>query len=367
MSMEIPKFNSPQEEIAFWKKQVEDKQQDLDSLENNFTEYQEFSKQLEEEMERELKACEKKYADMQSQHMRLKNDHENILDKLNGVSKESSKLITNLQDEISKLQTTKQTLLEERRKLEQENDYLERRERASSASINDLTEKLDRVVEENVWMQSELEESKEAADETIQRLRDDIRDLRQELSVRERRKTTSIQGLLSKPPTTEKSKRENPLSMNIPRPTKSQRNRVEDNATSKRSGSLVIVQDLINMVSDLENKISNFKGQKSIVSSSPSPSSNSLTSSSITDPNLLATSPLFKSSNSLSNFSDIVNSLSSKRLNTNSNSLLNSFIEVQKNNSNNNNNNNINDNTNNNINFQNSSSNEINKQAFING
>ncbi|EGC34948.1 hypothetical protein DICPUDRAFT_55455 [Dictyostelium purpureum] len=259
-STEIPIFTTPQEEIQYWKKRLEEKQQDMDDLETSFNEFQDFSKQLEEEMEEELRLCEKKCSDLQSQHARLKNDHETVLDKLNTSNRESSKLINSLQDEVTKLQAIKQTLTEDKRKLEQENDSLERRERASSASVQDLSDKLDKVMEENVWMQSELEESKQIADETIQRLRDDIRDLRLEISVRERKPTLkSSSSSSTEKPNSINTKRENPISFNIPRAQKSQRQKTEDTASSSRAGSLLVVTELINLVSDLENRISNFR------------------------------------------------------------------------------------------------------------
>eukprot|EP01132_Coremiostelium_polycephalum_P002006 gene2006-2468_t len=317
---EVPAFSTPQEEIQYWKKRLEDKQQELDELETNFTEYQEFSKQLEEEMEGELKACEKKYAEVQSQHARLKNDHESLLEKFNQMSRESTKLTNSLQDEVQKLQTIKQTLMEDKRRLEQENDSLERRERASMASANYLTEKLDIVMEENVWIQSELEESKQTADETIQRLRDDIRDLKHELSVRERKPNILIkQASSSTTTTTEKSKRENPMAYNIPRPQKSQRLKADDTPSS-RAGSLVVVSELINLVTDLESRISSFRQSRQTTS-------NSISSPSDSTP----ISPILKSSNSLSNFKDFLPINNNNNNNNNNSSLLNQFLDISNN------------------------------------
>ncbi|KAF2070064.1 hypothetical protein CYY_008621 [Polysphondylium violaceum] len=311
-TVEIPSFSTPQEEIQYWKKRLEEKQQEMDELETSFNEYQDFSKQLEEEMESELKAYEKKYNEIQSQHVRLKNDYEKTLDKLNEHSRESSRLITSLQDEVTKLQTLKQSLMVDKRKLEQDNDYLERRERASDASVHDLSDKLNKVMEENVWMQSELEESKQIADETIQRLRDDIRDLRNELTVRERKPSILNRSANSASSyTSEKSKRENPMSNNIPRPMKSQRQKAEDTASSSaRAASLVVVSDLINLVSDLEAKIANYRkpngGYGDNNSGGSNSSMNSINSFASSPTKLPSpTSPVLKHSNSFSNIKDI--------------------------------------------------------------
>lgn len=72
-------FATPAEEIAYLKKALEDKQQEVDEVESSFQEFQEFSKQLEEEMELELKSNEKKYAELLNVHKRLKEEHENTV------------------------------------------------------------------------------------------------------------------------------------------------------------------------------------------------------------------------------------------------------------------------------------------------
>jgi hypothetical protein len=41
--------------------------------------------------------------------------------------------------------------------------------------VGDLQDRLERVMEENVWLQSELDEQRIQADEQSQRLRDEIR------------------------------------------------------------------------------------------------------------------------------------------------------------------------------------------------
>jgi hypothetical protein len=44
-----------------------------------------------------------------------------------------------------------------------------------TASVADMQERLEKVMEENVWVQSELDEHHAQADESGQRLRDEIR------------------------------------------------------------------------------------------------------------------------------------------------------------------------------------------------
>lgn len=79
-------------------------------------------------------------------------------------------------------------------------------------SVADLQDRLERVMEENVWLQTELDEQKIQMDEQTQRLRDEIRgmlcyylyfvsfilvltlniDLKLEISIMERKQPTEV-------------------------------------------------------------------------------------------------------------------------------------------------------------------------------
>lgn len=58
---------------------MEDKQQELDEADRNFADFQQFSKQLEDEMEQELQGSEKKFADLDSKYRRLKDEYEKLV------------------------------------------------------------------------------------------------------------------------------------------------------------------------------------------------------------------------------------------------------------------------------------------------
>ena len=47
--------------------------------------------------------------------------------------------------------------------------------RELSASIQDITEKANKVIEENAWLQTEFDDQKAKSQEAIQRFRDEIR------------------------------------------------------------------------------------------------------------------------------------------------------------------------------------------------
>ena len=68
------------------------------------------------------------------------------------------------------------------RELEQQNDDLERAKRSTLASLEDFEGRLNIAIERNAFLESELDE-KENLKMVVQRLKDETRDLRQELNV----------------------------------------------------------------------------------------------------------------------------------------------------------------------------------------
>jgi peptidoglycan hydrolase CwlO-like protein len=61
------------------------------------------------------------------------------------------------------------------RELEQQNDELEQRDRESNATIEYLQERIDKMTEQYVLAQGELEDLKSSSDEVIERLKDEVR------------------------------------------------------------------------------------------------------------------------------------------------------------------------------------------------
>jgi len=179
----VPECSNQSEELEFWKNKCEEKQKELSDLEHNFNEFQESSRDLEAEMEKDLERSEKKIKDLTISLEKMKEDYEQQLEKARRNTEESSKLIHSLQAELEKNGRSQRDLLREKQRLEEENDNLERKERQLTASLQDITEKSNRLLEENAWLQTELEEQKLKSQEVIQRFRDEVRELQLELSV----------------------------------------------------------------------------------------------------------------------------------------------------------------------------------------
>ncbi len=103
--------------------------------------------------------------------------------KLNELNTSSHKQISHLQEESAKLKSVKDEMQRYIRELEQKNDDLERNYRCAMFSLDEFESKLEHAVERNALLESELDEKNQLA-ETVQRLRDEARDLKQELAVR---------------------------------------------------------------------------------------------------------------------------------------------------------------------------------------
>jgi nuclear distribution protein NudE len=105
---------------------------------------------------------------------------------LNEINSTTHKQISQLQEELAKLKAVKDEMQKYIRELEQKNDDLERTNRCAMFSLGEFESKLNDALERNAILESELDEKDELA-ETVQRLRDEARDLKQELAVRQQK------------------------------------------------------------------------------------------------------------------------------------------------------------------------------------
>ena len=114
--------------------------------------------------------------------MQLEND--NVLDKLEQCSREYNHQISELETEteLAEIKGIKEKLHKYMQELEQQNDDLERAKRSTLASLEDFEGRLNVAIERNAFLESELDE-KENLRGVVQRLKDETRDLRQELKV----------------------------------------------------------------------------------------------------------------------------------------------------------------------------------------
>ncbi|CAB1350200.1 unnamed protein product [Coregonus sp. 'balchen'] len=148
-------------------------------------EFQEGSRELEAELEAQLGQAEHRLRDLHTENQRLKSELDNLKEKLEQQYAQSYKQVSMLEDDLGQTRGIKEHLHKYVRELEQANDDLERAKRATIVSLEDFEGRLNQAIERNAFLEGELDE-KENLLESVQRLKDEARDLRQEMAVRER-------------------------------------------------------------------------------------------------------------------------------------------------------------------------------------
>ncbi|XP_028978387.1 nuclear distribution protein nudE homolog 1 [Esox lucius] len=259
------KFASLEEELSFWKEQSAQHQLRAEQAQEELQEFQQMSRDYEAELETELKQCEARNRELLSNNNRLHMELENLQEKYEAQHSEAFRQISTLEGDLAETTAVKDHLQKYIRELEQSNDDLERAKRATIMSLEDFEQRMNHVIERNAFLESELDE-KENLLESVQRLKDEARDLRQELAVQqvqERRPTSSLSKETDR---TEPSSRSSiattpskPLGTFLSTPVSSIRR--GDNlagtplTTSARISALNIVGELLRKVGNLESKL----------------------------------------------------------------------------------------------------------------
>ncbi|OBZ79083.1 Nuclear distribution protein nudE 1 [Grifola frondosa] len=140
------------------------------------------SKELEEELERELERTEKAQQDLIQRVARAEQERDDWKSKFVSLQTTHNTTTTSLQRELDTLRQEHQRVKIQLRELEMGNDDLERNERAISSSLADAEGRYSRVLEEKILLEHELLD-KANIEEECQRLRDELRDANEEISI----------------------------------------------------------------------------------------------------------------------------------------------------------------------------------------
>ncbi|XP_045571825.1 nuclear distribution protein nudE homolog 1 [Salmo salar] len=179
------KFVSLEEEVDYWKEQAAKHQQRAEEVQEELQEFQQMSRDYEVELETELKQCETQNRELVTQNNRLHMELENYKEKYERQHSEVYHQISTLEEDLAETTAIRDQLHKYIRELEQANDDLERSKRATIMSLEDFEQRMNHVIERNAFLESELDE-KENLLESVQRLKDEARDLRQELAVQQK-------------------------------------------------------------------------------------------------------------------------------------------------------------------------------------
>ncbi|KAM4536059.1 nuclear distribution protein nudE homolog 1-A-like [Fundulus diaphanus] len=180
-----PQFGSVAEELQYWKEQAVRHQQIAAEAQEELQEFQQMSRDYEGELETELKQCEARNRELLAANNRLRMELENYKDKYETQHSEACRQISSLEGDLAQTTAVRDQLHKYIRELEQANDDLERAKRATIMSLEDFEQRMNQVIERNAFLESELDE-KENLLESVQRLKDEARDLRQELAVQQK-------------------------------------------------------------------------------------------------------------------------------------------------------------------------------------
>lgn len=258
-------FTSLEEELGFWKEQAQRHQQRADEAQEELQEFQQMSRDYEAELETELKQCEGRNKELLMNNNRLRIELENIKEKFEVQHSDALRHISTLEEELGETKAVRDHLQKYIRELEQSNDDLERTKRATIMSLEDFEQRMNQVIERNAFLESELDE-KENLLESVQRLKDEARDLRQELAVRQKeRRPSSSLGKDPEHPDLPCSSAGNPVTPSKPlssyaTPPASSIRRGDGLTgtpltTSARISALNIVGELLRKVGNLESKL----------------------------------------------------------------------------------------------------------------
>ncbi|XP_073713239.1 nuclear distribution protein nudE homolog 1 [Misgurnus anguillicaudatus] len=178
-------FASVEEERDYWREQSAKYHQRAEEAQEELQEFQQMSRDYEVELETELKQCEARNRELLSANNRLRMELENYKEKYETQHSEAVRQISTLEGDLAETTAIKDQLHKYIRELEQANDDLERAKRATIMSLEDFEQRMNHVIERNAFLESELDE-KENLLESVQRLKDEARDLRQELAVQQK-------------------------------------------------------------------------------------------------------------------------------------------------------------------------------------
>ncbi|KAG5322727.1 NDL1A protein, partial [Pseudoatta argentina] len=181
MDTDPPEFLSKDDEIQYWMDLANQLLQRKDDVERELEEFQENSQMLEKELETSLEQAEKTNRELRQRNTRLATEVEQLRTRLDQQSTDCAMFQGKAQD----LQQQHEHLLKYIRELEQKNDDLERAHRINRVTEEEIEAKFNLAIEKNALLESELDE-KEGLKVIVQRLMDEVRDLKQEIQVHER-------------------------------------------------------------------------------------------------------------------------------------------------------------------------------------
>ncbi|KAG0658775.1 hypothetical protein C6P46_005640 [Rhodotorula mucilaginosa] len=177
-----PTFTSDEAAIAHYRSRCTALQAQLAAAEQDILEFTESSKELQAELEGELERMDKAEKGMRRELEDARNEKEEWKGKYTTALKDHTTTITHMQRELETLRATEKELRTRVRDMELDNDDLEKSEREKDSSLQSLETRYNKALERIALLEEELV-AKAQLEEEVQRLKDEVRDVNEELLV----------------------------------------------------------------------------------------------------------------------------------------------------------------------------------------
>ncbi|KAJ2550745.1 NADH:ubiquinone oxidoreductase, partial [Coemansia sp. RSA 1933] len=189
---EDPKsFASPEDEIQYWRNATFDLRNLLADKEMEVEICRSDSVDLEVEFEKEISRLEAVIKELRARNEKYKFDVEELKGKYQTAQLKAGEEMQSIERELQFVRSQQEYYKSRTRELEQNNDDLERNERMTKSSLQTMEGRLSQAVEENSFLQREVETKKILVDE-VQRLKDELKDLNLELNVVRSRNSRAV-------------------------------------------------------------------------------------------------------------------------------------------------------------------------------
>ncbi|KAF9965141.1 NADH:ubiquinone oxidoreductase [Mortierella alpina] len=182
MPSTLPSFDNINDELAYYKDHAETIELELAETKFALEEFQLSSKELEEELEKEIDSTERRYNEIKIRNEAMRQEVEDWKEKYHQALKDSNTSINQLTRQLEDLRQQTENFIKKERELEQDNDDLERTGRAAQWSLQELERKYNVALERQAMLEGEVN-AKAALAEEVQRLKDELRDTNVELAV----------------------------------------------------------------------------------------------------------------------------------------------------------------------------------------
>uniref|UniRef100_A0AAV1UGA4 Kinesin motor domain-containing protein n=1 Tax=Peronospora matthiolae TaxID=2874970 RepID=A0AAV1UGA4_9STRA len=166
-----------EDNVLSLREELRAKTQALKQVQDEFDEYTQSSHELEQELEQELSRVEKRNVFLLNKSQYFERDLQLTRSKLDEALDQARKL----EDELQTTRAELKRALETRCKLEQHQDDLETQVRVLQATESDLRHKMEREIEEKVFLLSDQDELQHEHEMAAERFRTEIMDLKSEL------------------------------------------------------------------------------------------------------------------------------------------------------------------------------------------